>query len=78
MENTIYDSNRETFIGFKGDLTSGYKKLIKQELDDGELENARDHIDELIEIVEFKDDGKLLELSGNNGMGFSVRVYKGE
>lgn len=72
----IYNSNDDTTIGYYKDLVRFYKHYIKQKLDEGEYEEAKELMDELAEIEEFKDYDGLLVLSQNNGMGFTCNKYQ--
>ena len=78
MENVIYDSDREVSIGFYKDIVDGYRKIIKEFRDKGDTENAVFYQNELAEIREWKGYEGLLELSENNGMGFTCKAYKEE
>lgn len=77
-QNIIFDSNTDDTIGFYSDLVRLYKSLIKDKIDLNEYEEAKDLTDELAEIDEFNDYDGLLVLSQNNGMGFTVKLYKPE
>ena len=76
MDNCIYDSNNDETIGFYEDLKKGIIEQAKELLDGGDYENARDMADLLSELEEHKEDGGLLVLSDNNGMGWGIRKYK--
>ena len=75
MENTIYNDMDET-IGYYSDLVSGYKKLIKEAVQEDDFDQARDLMEQLEEINQWTDNDGLLVLSMNNGMGFTCRPYK--
>ena len=74
-DNIIFNSEEETTIGFYSDLVRLYKYLIKDKIDLNEYEEAKDLTDELAEIDNFTDYDGLLELSQNNGMGFTCKKY---
>lgn len=75
MDNTILNDMDET-IGYYSDLVSGYKKLIKEAVQDEDFEQARDLMEQLEEINNWTDNDGLLVLSMNNGMGFTCRQYQ--
>lgn len=74
-DNIIFDSEEETTIGFYSDLVRLYKHLIKQRIDRNDYEEAKSLTEELEEIDGFTDYDGLLELSQNNGMGFTCKKY---
>lgn len=75
-DNTIFDSNNDNVYGLYNDLVKAYKKIIKEQLDDGDLESVESYTEDLKEIEEFKDYDGLLVLSENNGMGFTCDKYR--
>lgn len=75
MDNTIFNDMDET-IGYYSDLVSGYKKLIKEAVQDEDFEQAKDLMEQLEEINNWTDNDGLLVLSMNNGMGFTCKPYK--
>jgi hypothetical protein len=75
MDNTIFNDMDET-IGYYSDLVSGYKKLIKEAVQDEDFEQAKDLMEQLEEINNWTDNDGLLVLSMNNGMGFTCRPYQ--
>ena len=75
-DNTIFDSNNDNVYGLYSDLVKGYKKIIKEQLDEGDLESVESYTEDLKEIERFKDYDGLLVLSENNGMGFTCNKYQ--
>lgn len=75
MDNTILNDMDET-IGYYSDIVSGYKKLIKEAVQDEDFEQAKDLMEQLEEINNWTDNDGLLVLSMNNGMGFTCRQYQ--
>lgn len=75
-DNTIFDSNNDNVYGLYNDLVKAYKKIIKEQLDDGDLESVESYTEDLKEIERFKDYDGLLVLSENNGMGFTCDKYR--
>lgn len=75
MDNTIYNDMDET-IGYYSDLARGYKKLIKETVEGDDFDEAKDLMEQLEEINEWKEYDGLLVLSMNNGMGFTCKPYK--
>lgn len=75
MDNTILNDMDET-IGYYSDLVNGYKKLIKEAVQDEDFEQAKDLMEQLEEINNWTDNDGLLVLSMNNGMGFTCRQYQ--
>lgn len=75
MDNTIFNDMDET-IGYYSDIVRGYKKLIKEAVDEDDFEQAKDLMEQLDEINNWTDNDGLLVLSMNNGMGFTCRQYK--
>jgi molybdopterin converting factor small subunit len=75
MKNTIYNNNDE-LIGYYSDIAEGYKKEINEACARNDFDNASELIEQLKEINEYEDSEKLLILSNNNGMGFTVNEFK--
>ena len=75
MGNTIYTDMDET-IGFYKDLVKGYKEMINEAIEKDDYEEAKDLMEQLVEIMEYSEYDDLLILSMNNGMGFTCKPYK--
>ena len=78
MDNCIYDSNNNNIIGFYKDIKAGLKKQIEEYIKDDNWEEAKDMADLLLDLNARTDNGRLLVLSNNNGMGYTINEYKGE
>lgn len=76
MENLIYDCNTDDVYGFYKDIKRFYIGIIKEYLDNGDLESAESYIEELKEVNKYSEYDGLLVLSNNNGMGFTCNPYK--
>ena len=76
MENCIYNSNDNITIGYYKDLKAGLKKVIEEYIKDDNWEEAKDLADLLLDLNEWADNGNLLVLSNNNGMGYSIKEYE--
>lgn len=77
MENLIYNSNTDETYGLYKDIVRFYQKEIKSAVDRADLDEARDLMDQLDEVIRCADNGNnILVLSMNNGMGFTCKVYK--
>lgn len=76
MENCIYDSNNNNIIGFYKDIKAGLKKQIEEYISDDNWEEAKDLADLLLDLNEWADNGNLLVLSDNNGMGYTIKEYE--
>lgn len=75
MENTIFNGYDST-LGYYSDIVKGYKKLMADHIEDGDMEELEARVEELKEIEEYKDYDGVLELSNNNGMGFTCSKYR--
>ena len=71
-------NNDDNVLGYYKDLKEFLKDGVKQFIKDDEFDAAAGMLEELIELEEYKEETKLLILSENNGMGFSVGVFKNE
>lgn len=78
MDNLIFNSDTDETYGLYSDIVKFYKKEIKNAVELNEYDNARDLMEQLEEIDNWTDLDGILVLSMNNGMGFSVKQYKGE
>lgn len=77
MENLIYNSNTDETYGLYKDIVRFYQKEIKSAVDRADLDEARDLMDQLDEVIRCADNGNnILVLSMNNGMGFTCKVYE--
>lgn len=76
-DNLINDGN-DDMIGFYPDIKKYYNRIIKEYVDDGDLESAGDMMAELKDVDEYKNYTGLLILSENNGMGFTCKKYTGK
>lgn len=75
MENTIFNGYDNT-LGYYSDIIKGYKELMADHLEHGDMEELEARVEELKEIEEYKDYDGVLELSNNNGMGFTCGKYR--
>ena len=78
MENCIFDDRDNSTIGFYKDIKAGLKKQAEEYLEDDNWEEAKDISDLLLDLEGWADNERLLVLSDNNGMGYTIREYKGE
>lgn len=76
MENCIYNSNDNITIGYYQDLKAGLKKIVEDYIKDDNWEEAKDMADLLLDLNEWADNGNLLVLSDNNGMGYTIKEYE--
>lgn len=76
MENCIYNSNDNSTIGYYQDLKAGLKKIIEDYIKDDNWEEAKDMADLLLDLNAWADNGNLLVLSDNNGMGWTIKEYE--
>ena len=77
-DNIIYNLEKELVIGYYEDLEKEYKQEMKEAIDDNNFEQV-DFLEEL--LIELKDHAKekgLLVISMGNGMGITIKKYKGE
>lgn len=77
MSNIIHTDNGGA-IGFYNDLYKEIRNEITQSIEGRDVERAKELIDQLDEMGEHANYDGLLELSMNNGMGFTCRPYKHE
>ena len=69
-------NNDDNVLGYYKDLKEFLKDGVKHFIKEDEFEAAGGMIEELIELEEHKEETKLLIMSDNNGMGFSIEVFK--
>lgn len=74
-DNVIFNDMDES-IGYYKDLYAMFESVIVDALKDGDTETAKEQIEYLVELDEYKDYDDLLVLSMNNGMGFTAKPYK--
>lgn len=77
MKDNVILNDMDESIGYYKDLYAMFVYVIKDALNDGDVTAAKEQIEYLEEMDEYKDFPDLLVLSMNNGMGLSVRPYKG-
>ena len=77
MKDNVILNDMDESIGYYKDLYAMFVDVIKDALNDGDVTAAKEQIEYLEEMDEYKDFPDLLVLSMNNGMGLSVRPYKG-
>lgn len=78
MENCIYDSNNNDTIGFYKDIRAGLKKQAEEFIKSDDFEMAQEIANLLLDLEAYTDNERLLVLSDNNGMGYTINEYKGE
>lgn len=76
MENCIYNSNDNSTVGYCEDLKAGLKKIIENYIKEDNWEEAKELADVLLDLNGWADNGNLLVLSDNNGMGYTIKEYK--
>ena len=74
-DNIIYNSYNNTHIGYQKDLVAYLKTCLDEYVKQDDWENAKDLADLLLDLNGWADNGNLLVLSDNNGMGWSIREY---
>ena len=78
MENCIFDDRNNDTIGFYKDIKAGLKKQAEEFIKGDNFEMAQEMADILLDLEAYTDNERLLVLSDNNGMGYTIREYKGE
>ena len=76
MNNVI--TRDEDLLGFFEDLREYTESLLKEVIDKHNYEDLDLLIETLKELEEHREDGGILVISNNNGMGLTVRKYAGE
>lgn len=71
MKKGLYKMVAQVIIN-NDDNVLGYYKDLKED----EFEAAGGMIEELIELEQYKEETKLLIMSENNGMGFTIGVFE--
>lgn len=74
--NIIYNDNNNNTIGYYKDLKAELKKIIEDYIKEDNWEEAKDMADLLLDLNAWTDNGNLLVLSDNNGMGYSIKEYE--
>lgn len=75
-DNIIYNSNDNTQIGYQKDLMAYLKTCLNEYAEQDEWENVEDIAELLDELGKWSDNGNLLVLSDNNGMGYTIKEYE--
>ena len=78
MKDNVILTDMDESIGFYKDLYAMFVDVIKGALDSGDVNVAKEQIEYLEEMEEYKDFPDLLVLSMNNGVGFTCRPYQPE
>lgn len=74
-DNIIYNSYNNTHIGYQKDLVAYIKTCLDDYKKQDDWEQVKDMADLLLDLNAWADNGNLLVLSDNNGMGWSIREY---
>lgn len=74
--NVIYNDSNNSTIGYYKDLKAELKKIIEDYIKEDNWEEAKDMADLLLDLNAWTDNGNLLVLSDNNGMGYSIKEYE--
>ena len=75
-DNIIYNSYDNTHIGYQKDLVAYIKTCLEDYKKQEDWEQVKDMADLLLDLNEWADNGNLLVLSDNNGMGYSIKEYE--
>lgn len=70
--NNIITMNNDDLIGYYDDLKIEFADNLKIALDNNDGENLVEWSEYFVELSKYKDSHKLLRVSNNNGMGFTV------
>ena len=65
-------------VGYYKDLQDYLKEQAQEFLKDTNWEEAKDLCDLLLDLNAWADNNNLLVISNNNGMGYTIKEYKGE
>lgn len=76
MKDNVILNDMDESIGYYKDLYAMFVDVIKGALDGGDVTTAKEQIEYLEEMEEYRDFPDLLVLSMNNGMGFTCTPYK--
>ena len=74
--NIIYNSYNNTHIGYQKDLVAYLKTCLDDYVKQEDWESVKDIADLLPDLNEWADNGNLLVLSDNNGMGWTIKEYE--
>ena len=74
-DNIIYNSYNNTHIGYQKDLVAYIKTCLEDYKKQDDWEQVKDMADLLLDFNAWADNERLLVLSDNNGMGWSIREY---
>lgn len=75
-DNIIYNSYNNTHIGYQKDLVAYIKTCLEDYKKQEDWESVKDMADLLLDLNTWADNGNLLVLSDNNGMGYSIKEYE--
>ena len=75
MDSVIINNNDEV-IGYYAGLLDFLKDQARRALKDDEFELLSAYVEDLIELMKYKNSNKLLILSENNGMGVTISEFK--
>lgn len=73
----LYDSN-DNVLGFYKDLKDYLVGILRDDTDNGDWEDAGEVAELLMDLERWEGSTRLLVMSENNGMGNTIREYKGE
>jgi hypothetical protein len=78
MSNVINRDTDGAIIGYSKDIQEELKQGLRNFANDNEWEEVKELADLLLDLNGWQDSPNLLVLSDNNGMGYTIREYKGE
>ena len=78
MNNNLILSKNDETIGYYEDLVKEFKKEAKEFIDENGYEQVEMLTELLQDLEQYKNEYGLLVVSDNNGMGTTIRQYKGE
>lgn len=78
MDNCILDERTNDTIAFYKDMVALLENQASEALASHDYEQAKDVADILLDLNGWADNTNLLVLSDNNGMGWTIKEYKGE
>lgn len=77
-DNVIYNPETDDVIGYYRDLQAMLTEDAVKALKDRERERLEDLLELMNDLDDWKESPNLLVMSENNGMGYTIKEYKGE
>lgn len=75
-KNNVICNGNEDLIGYHKDIVAYIKSCLKDYVEDDNWEEVQDMANILLDLNGWADNERLLVLSENNGMGWTIKEYE--